>query len=260
MNEAVELARGAGDLLLGYFGRLHRGDATRKKGARRDLVSEADVAAERYLVERIPAADDLVGEEGSARATGAARRWIVDPLDGTVNFLHGIPFWGVSVALVERGELAAAAVHAPALGWTFAAERGGGATLNGSPLRVSATPALEDSIVATGFAYRRNELADHNFDNFERLGMRVAGVRRLGAAAVDLALLASGRLDGFWELHLSAWDVAAGILLVREAGGRVTDFAGNEDLDRLLEGRNLLATNGAIHDEMRGELAPPRGL
>jgi len=256
---AVELAQGAGELLLRSFGRLHRDDATRKAGARRDLVSEADVAAENHLVERIPAADDVLGEEGSARETGAARRWIIDPLDGTVNFLHGIPFWAVSVALVEDGALAEAAVHAPALGWTFAAARGRGATLNGEPVRVSGTAAIEDSILATGFAYRRNELPDHNFDNFEALGMRAAGVRRLGAAAIDLALVAAGRIDGFWELHLSPWDVAAGILLVREAGGRVTDFAGGEDLTALLDGRNLVATNGAIHEAVRGGLAPLRG-
>jgi len=260
VNEAVELARGAGEVLLRRFGSLHRADAGRKEGARRDLVSAADVEAERFLVERIPEADDVLGEEGSARDTGARRRWIIDPLDGTVNFLHGLPLWAVSVALVEDGEPAAAAVHAPALGWTFAAERGAGATLNGEPVGVSGTTALNESIVATGFAYRRNELADRNFDNFENVGMRAAGIRRMGAAAVDLALVAAGRLDGFWELHLSAWDVAAGILLVREAGGRVTDFAGGEALEPLLSGRNIVATNGAVHDELRGLLAPLRGL
>jgi myo-inositol-1(or 4)-monophosphatase len=257
MNEALTLARGAGALLEGYFGRLHRSDADRKS-TRRDLVSEADLASEKFLYERIPAEDDVLGEEGSARDTGAKRKWIVDPLDGTVNFLHGLPFWAVSIARVDDGELSAAVVHAPALGWTFAAERGNGATLNAEPMRVSATKALGESIVATGFAYRRDELPDHNFDNFESIGMACAGVRRMGSAALDLAMLASGRLDGFWELHLSPWDIAAGILLVREAGGVVTAFAGNEDLD--LAGRNIVATNGKIHDEMRGKLAPLRGL
>ncbi|MHC4451013.1 MAG: inositol monophosphatase family protein [Planctomycetota bacterium] len=260
MRQALELAHGAGELLEGYFGQLHRGDADRKQGVRRDLVSEADVASEKYLVERIPAADDVLGEEGSARETGAARKWIIDPLDGTVNFLHGLPCWAVSVARVDAGVLTAGVVHAPALGWTFAAERGQGATLNGNPIRVSETGALGDSIVATGFAYRRDELADHNFDNFQAIGMAAAGVRRMGSAALDLAMIASGRMDGFWELHLSAWDVAAGVLLVREAGGRVTDFAGEQTLDNLLDGRNLLATNSRIHEEMRGMIAPLRGL
>jgi len=258
VKQALELARGAGELLEGYFGQLHRDDADRKKGVRRDLVSEAEVASEKYLVEGIPAGDDVLGEEGSARDTGAARKWIIDPLDGTVNFLHGLPCWAVSVARVDAGELTVGVVHAPALGWTFAAERGQGATLNGNPIRVSGTGALGDSIVATGFAYRRDELADHNFDNFQAIGMAAAGVRRMGAAAVDLALVAAGRMDGFWELHLSPWDIAAGILLVREAGGRVTDFAGSEEID--LAGRNLLATNSRIHEEMRGMIAPLRGL
>jgi myo-inositol-1(or 4)-monophosphatase len=258
--EAERLARGAGALLEGYYGRLHRRDADRKGGAARDLVSEADLASEEYLSGEIPAEDDLLGEEGSCRETGASRRWIVDPLDGTVNFLHGIPFWAVSIGVVEDGELTVGIVHSPALGWTFAAERGKGATLNGQPIHVSESATLSESIVGTGFAYRRNELADNNFDNFERIGMRCAGVRRMGAAAVDLALLASGRIDGFWELHLSPWDIAAGILLVREAGGTVTDFGGAESLDVLLDGRNLVASNGAVHNELRGELSPLRGI
>ena len=260
LAQAEALARGAGEILTGFFGRLHRGDAKRKAGVRRDLVSEADIAAEAYVNERIPASDDVLGEEGSARETGAARKWIVDPLDGTVNFLHGIPFWAVSVALVENGELAVGVVHAPALGWTFTAARGAGATLNGAAMHVSGTKTLSESIVATGFPYRRDELPDNNFDNFEAIGMQAAGVRRLGAAALDLSLLASGRIDGFWELHLNSWDVAAAILLVREAGGRVTDFTGNEELRALLDGRNLIASNGAIHEELRGKLAAPRGL
>ena len=258
--EAERLARGAGALLEGYFGRLHRGDASRKGGAARDLVSEADVASEAYLYEGIPSSDDILGEEGSSRDTGATRKWIVDPLDGTINFLHGIPFWAVSIGVVDHGELSTGVVHAPALGWTFVAERGRGATLNGEPISVSATQTLGESIVATGFAYRRNELPDHNFDNFQSIGMACAGLRRLGAAAMDLALLASGRIDGFWELHLAPWDVAAAILLVREAGGTVTNFAGDDDLEKLLHGRNLVASNGAVHDEIRSHLSPLRGI
>ncbi|MHC4955477.1 MAG: inositol monophosphatase family protein [Planctomycetota bacterium] len=259
-EQAEALARGAGEILDSYYGRIHRADARQKQGVRADLVSDADVAAERYLVEHIPDTDDVLGEEGDDRQTGAARHWIVDPLDGTVNFLHGIPFWAVSVALVENGELTAGVVHAPALGLTFCAARGEGCHCNGEPVSVSASAELEDSILATGFAYRRGELADHNFDNFEALGMRAAGVRRMGAAAVDLAFIASGRIDGFWELHLNPWDVAAGILLIREAGGRVTDFAGSEELDRLLHGRNLVATNGHIHETVRAGLNPLRGF
>jgi len=258
--EAESLARGAGAILEEFYGRIHRTDAKRKKGVRRDLVSEADIAAEKYLIENIPREDDVLGEEGSVRATGATRQWIVDPLDGTVNFLHGIPVWAVSVALIVKGKPAAACVHAPALGLTFTAAAGEGTHCNGERAEVSITDKIGESILATGFAYRRNELPDHNFDNFETLGMRAAGVRRMGAAAVDLAFLATGRIDGFWELHLSAWDVAAGILLIREAGGTVTDFAGHEDLEGLLFGRNLVASNGRIHTMLRAGLNPLRGF
>ena len=259
-EEAETLARGAGEILMRYYGRLHRADAQHKGGDRRDLVSEADIASEKFLVEQIPAGDDILGEEGSDRNTGAARRWIVDPLDGTVNFLHGIPVWCVSIGIVEDGAVTVGVVHAPLLDLTFCAAAGTGCFCNGEAVHVSAAPTISESILATGFAYRRNELADHNFDNFESLGMQSAGVRRMGAAAVDLAFLASGRMDGFWELHLNAWDVAAGILLVREAGGRVSDFGGNEQLEPLLFGRNLVASNGHIHDEILTGLAPIRGL
>jgi len=173
---------------------------------------------------------------------------------------HASGIWAVSVALIEKGKLAAACVHAPALDLTFVAALGEGAYCNGQRAEVSITDTIAESILATGFAYRRNELPDHNFDNFERLGMQAAGVRRMGAAAVDLAFLATGRIDGFWELHLSAWDVAAGILLIREAGGKVTDFRGGEELEQLLYGRNLVASNGRIHDALRTGLQPLRGF
>jgi len=261
------LAHGAGEILSRHYGHLRRADAARKHGTRRDLVSAADLESEQWLREHVPAGDAVLGEEGAEddrardRADGRrVRRWVIDPLDGTVNFLHGIPFWCVSIAVLEHGEPVAAVVHAPELRHTFAARAGEGAFLNGEPIHVSATPALADSILATGFAYRRNELPDHNFDNFEAAGMRCAGIRRLGSAALDLCYVACGRLDGFWELHLEAWDVAAGALLVREAGGRVTDFAGGVGADRILFGRNLVATNGAIHDELRATLHPLRGL
>ena len=257
--DVLALARGAGEILAGRYGKLRRSDATRKEGWR-DLVSEADLASQRYLLERIPASDDVLAEEGSDRDTGARRKWVIDPLDGTVNFLHGIPFWAVSIAVVEDGALKAGVVHAPRLDQTFAAEAGGGATLNGEPIRVSAAATLKESIVATGFAYRRNELKDHNLDNFTTIAFAVAGIRRLGAASLDLAYVAAGRLDGFWELHLNPWDVAAGALLVREAGGRVTDFRGDEGLEGILFRRHVVASNGVVHDEIRGKLAPLKEL
>lgn len=253
------LARGAAAVLEGYYGKLRRADATRK-GTRRDLVSEADLASQKYLLEHIPAADDVLSEEGASRSTGAARTWVIDPLDGTINFLHGLPNWCVSIGLVENGALAAGAVCAPELRQVYTAEAAKGAFCNGERIRVSATADIGDAILATGLAYRRNELPDHNLDNITTIGFACADLRRMGAAAIDLAYVASGRIDGFWELHLNAWDVAAGVLLVREAGGRVTDFRGSERLEDLLHGRHLVASNGLVHDQVRGRLAPLRGL
>ncbi|MEE8105659.1 MAG: inositol monophosphatase family protein, partial [Planctomycetota bacterium] len=211
-DTVVDIARAAGNVLLAHYGKLRRDDADLKDGNRRDLVSQADLDAEEYIKAHIPEDDDLLSEESPAREQGASRQWIVDPLDGTVNFLHGIPFWGVSIAVLENGEFLAGAIHAPALNQTFSAERGEGAHLNGERIDVSKTAALGDSVVATGFAYARNELPDHNIDNFVEVCRAAAGVRRMGAAALDLAYTACGRLDGFWELHLNPWDVAAGIL------------------------------------------------
>ncbi|MHC4547138.1 MAG: inositol monophosphatase family protein [Planctomycetota bacterium] len=259
LDDACRLAAEAGEILAAFYGRLRRGDAERK-GTRRDLVSEADLASQRHLTQHIPASDDILSEEGRSRDRGAPRRWVIDPLDGTVNFLHGIPFWCVSLAVVEQDRLVAGVVHAPALRQTFAAAAGQGCALNGGPVEVSQTAELAESILATGFAYRRNELADHNFDNFTTLGLAAAGIRRMGSAALDLAYLACARFDGFWELHLNAWDVAAGTLLVREAGGRVTDFFGSEELEPVLFGRHIVASNGCLHEALRERLAPLRGL
>jgi myo-inositol-1(or 4)-monophosphatase len=257
--DAEALARGAAAVLSGFYGKLRRADAT-SKGARRDLVSEADLAAQKYLLDRIPAADDVLSEEGASRSTGAARRWLIDPLDGTINFLHAMPNWCVSIGVVEKGVLAAAAVCAPELRQVYTATAGGGAFCNGERIRVSGTADIADAILATGLAYRRNELPDHNLDNMTTLGFACADLRRLGAAAVDLCYVASGRIDGFWELHLNPWDVTAGVLLVREAGGRVTDFKGSEKADDVLSGRHLLASNGPLHEQIRSRLSPLRGL
>jgi len=259
LAHAERLARGAGEILMGHYGSLRRSDAARKSD-RRDLVSKADLESERYLIEHIPAGDDILSEEGSSRDTGAARKWVVDPLDGTVNFLHGIPYWCVSIAVIENGSLRAGVVHAPELRMTVTAEAGGGCRRNGEPVHVTQTDELAESVVATGFAYERNRLADNNLDNFTTIGLAAAGIRRMGAAALDLASVACGSLDGFWELHLQPWDVAAGILLVREAGGRVTDFHADETLDAVLLHRHIVASNGRVHDELSGKLAPLRGL
>lgn len=260
LDLAETMAREAGELLLEQFGRLERADADRKGGRRRDLVSRADREAEAFLVGRVPADDDILAEEGEGRSRGRARRWIMDPLDGTVNYLHGLPVWAVSIAVQQGEELMGAVVHAPALGQTFTAGRGQGARLNGEPIRVSRTGSLEEAILATGFAYDRDVHADNNLDNWNRFVIEAAGVRRMGSAAVDLAFTACGRFDGFWELHLNPWDVAAGALLVREAGGRVTDFHQREGLAEVLFSRHIVATNGPLHPEVVRRLAPLREL
>jgi len=258
-GELERIATRAGDRLLSYFGRLSTADATRKGNQRRDLVSEADVAAEELILGAIPPGESVLAEESGERS-GDGRHWVVDPLDGTINFLHGIPFWCVSLATISDGELTAAVVHAPALAMTFAAERGGGATLNGDAMRVSGVGTIGDSILATGFPYARDTLADNNLDNVAPLGLVAGGLRRMGSAALDLAFTAAGKLDGFWELHLNAWDIAAGTLLVREAGGSVTDFRGRAELGRVLYGRHIVASNGHVHAAILERLAPLRDL
>ena len=185
---------------------------------------------------------------------------LLTPLDGTVNFLHGIPFWAVSIAVIEAGRLSVAVVHAPALGQTFTARAGSGCFLNEKRVGVSSTGDIGEAILATGFAYERNRLPDNNLDNWTRMALDAAGVRRLGSAALDLSYTACGCFDGFWELHLNAWDVAAGSLLVREAGGRVSDFHGSEDVDRILYARHVVASNGLVHEAIRERLAPLKGL
>ena len=263
IDVAREIAEEAGQTLLESFGRLTAHEIHRY-GAR-DVVTSADKGAEALIQRRLRAAfpdHGILGEEGgrgrSAREVAAKGPvWIVDPLDGTVNFVQGIPMFCVSIGYVEDGVPLLGVVHAPALGQTFWGAPGSGAFENDRPIAVSVTPVLEGAILATGFAYDRNRLQDTNFDNLVALGMRSRGLRRMGAAALDLAYVASGRLDGFWELHLNAWDVAAGAALIRAAGGRVTDQRGGEDW---LFGRHLVATNGLLHDGLRGALAPLKGL
>ncbi len=257
---ALDLAQRAGDRLLHHYGRLNRHHADLKKGYRRDLVSRADVEAEEIILAGLPVEDSILAEESGRRETPSARLWVIDPLDGTVNYLHQIPFWAVSIALVEQGELALGVIHAPALGMTFSASRDGGAFLSADPIAVSDTLELSDAILASGFSYHRHELADHNLDNWRKLAFAAAGLRRFGSAALDLAFVAAGRFDGFWELHLNPWDVAAGALIVREAGGKVSTFAGAEDVDEVLHRRHIAASNGTLHAKLLGTLEPLKEL
>lgn len=256
-------AAGAAELLARYRASGIRSNATTKT-TRRDLVTDADRAAEDAVLAVLRArrpADAVVAEESAAKAAQGRRTWIVDPLDGTVNYAHGIPVFCVSVGLVIDGVPAVGVIDAPVLGERFegVAGTGGGATLfctGRAPerVRVSATSELADAVCATGFAYDIENLADDNLDNLASVARRARGIRRLGSAALDLAWVAAGRLDGFWELHLSPWDVAAGAAIVAAAGGRVTDMVGGPDF---LFGKHLCASNGGIHGELLEALRRP---
>jgi myo-inositol-1(or 4)-monophosphatase len=241
-----EIIREAGGILAKNYGNPQQ---IEYKGAV-NLVTATDYASEDLIISRLKAAfpeDDILAEEREAKPLHSESLWIVDPLDGTNNYAHGFPMFCVSIGYVQAGRICLGAVYEPLHDELFVAEQGKGATLNGKPLAVSATPVLDASLVATGFPYDKRESPINNLDHFQRFALRVQGVRRGGSAALDLAYVAVGRLDGFWELKLSPWDVAAGALLVQEAGGRVTDFSGGEDF---LYGGTVVASNGKIHKEM----------
>jgi len=262
---AVQLAQQAG-MVLAEAQQAPERLGTSSKGVRRELVTVADRAAEHVVVEgllrRFPD-HAVLAEEGALTKAGiasgeSAHCWIVDPLDGTTNFVHGLPVYSVSIGLAHRGAVVLGVVHAPALGLTFAAARGLGATRNGAPIRCSTTADLADALLATGFAYRRNEPGrDDNTTRFRRALMACRDVRRLGSAALDLCLVASGSFDGYWELDLSPYDVAAGACIVQEAGGTVTDLGGGTNW---LFGGSILAANRNLHGTLRravGELGDP---
>jgi myo-inositol-1(or 4)-monophosphatase len=254
LSFAVETARQAGALILDHDHPVPTGRERMK--ALRDPVTEADLASERLIVQRIRERwpdTAIFAEEETRDADRSGLTWYVDPLDGTVNFSQAHPFFAVSIALYDGATPLVGVVHAPRLGETFAAAAGQGATLNGLPLAVSAKQELIDSVLATGFAYRRNELADNNVGHFVDFILRVRGLRRCGSAALDLAYTAAGRLDGYWEPHLNAFDVAAGVLLVREAGGVVTDMRGGSEW---LHDGSILAANPRLHAEILAGLTP----
>lgn len=242
---AEAAARAAGQIIRAATGGPRRVD---HKGAV-DLVTEVDLACEeairRLLHEATPGVPVLAEEGGGA--WDATTRWIVDPLDGTTNFVHGFPSYGVSVALQQDGVVVAGCVYDPIHDAAYTAARGEGAFCDGAPLRVSATPRLTDALLITGFAYDRRERADFYLRFVKAFLQRSQGIRRAGSAAIDCCHIAAGRADGYWEFGLNAWDIAAGALLVEEAGGRVSDVAlGPLDLTR----PRILASNGHVHDEM----------
>ena len=260
---AVETARSAGDVILAHDTPVpDHGAGPALKGTR-DPVTAADLAAERHIVERIRAAwpdTAIFAEEETRDAVGDGLTWYVDPIDGTVNFSQSLPMFAVSIALYRGDEPLVGVVHAPRLGETFAAGRGLGATLTSGrgddrtehPLQVSSKDALIDSVLATGFSYRRHEYNDSNVGHFNDFILDVRGLRRGGSAALDLAFTAAGRLDGYWEPHLNPFDVAAGALLVLEAGGVVTDMDGAPGW---LHGGTIAAGPRGMHQRILERLA-----
>jgi len=256
---ARDVAAEAGEIALAG---LSRRPDIELKGPR-ELVTPVDRACEERIVGRIRAAfpeHGYLAEEGHETEDDRPLRWIVDPIDGTTNFTRRLPAFSTSIALEAEGEVVLGVVHAPYLRETFFGRRGGGAWLEAGgeeprPARVSTTPDLASAVLATGFAYVQNETPNHNLDNWTHLSRATRGLRRIGSAALDLAYVADGRFDGFWEMHLQPYDVAAGALLIREAGGRVEDMFGG---DRWLFGRSVVATNGPLHEALRRELAPVR--
>jgi myo-inositol-1(or 4)-monophosphatase len=227
-----------------------RGTADVREKERADLVTDVDEASERLIVaairERFPA-DAVVAEESAAAAVLSGRRWIVDPVDGTANFVHGHPFVAVSIALVDDAGPAVGVVHAPFLGEVYHAVRGGGAFLNGRPIRVSEVDAFSRSLLATGFPFKQGKGDLDAYMAMVADAVRSThDVRRAGSAALDLAFTAAGRVEGYFEIGLSPWDVAAGILLVTEAGGRVSGWPGDAQ-PPVVTGR-ILASNGRIHE------------
>lgn len=245
---AVEAARAGAEVLLSYWENLGKEDADLK--ARNDWVSKADRESEQAIVASIAShcPDDVVlGEESGLSAGTSGRTWIIDPLDGTSNYLQHFPMWSISIALRREAETVAGVIYEPLRDLFFTAERGSGAFRDGRRMSVSSQATVEGSFLATGFPFRAQEYVDSYVKIFTDVIRTSKGVRRAGSAALDLAYTAAGVFDGFFEMHLAPWDVAAGALLVTEAGGRISDFSGGQ---RWLERGNIVGATPAVHAEL----------
>ena len=252
LNTAREAALESAALLLRSFVTGSKGEVRSKGG--RELVTDVDLRSEKLIKDRIHSdfpGDEFMGEEEGETLVSSGRVWCVDPLDGTTNFVHAHPAFTVSISLVENGVPVVGVVLCPCWNEIFWAVSGEGTYLNEDRVQVSSSKDLSESLLATGFPYMRGTDGPSNLANFNRLTMKAQGIRRCGSAAMDLAYVSCGRLDGFWELGLRPWDVSAGSLLVREAGGTVTDFSGG---DSFIAGRDIVASNGFIQAELLGNL------
>ena len=248
LTVAIEAAREAGRFLKYSVGKVRNIEV--KQGEVRNLVSEIDKGSEERIISIIRRhypAHAILAEEGGGSASSSEYKWIIDPLDGTTNFLHGVPIFSVTIAIERKGEIVGGVTYDPNADELYTAERGSGAYLNGKRLRVSESSELVNSLLVTGFPYDLAARPGRTVEHFIRFLMEARGVRRLGSAALDLAFVAAGRFDGFWEVYLNPWDMAAGSLLVTEAGGKVSGYEGGP-LD--LYAKRIVASNGRIHERM----------
>lgn len=245
---AIEAALEAGKFLKEGVGKLL--EVERKFGQETNLVTQIDKQTEEIIINKIRAKypdHDFLAEESGSHNKQSEYRWVIDPLDGTLNFTHGVPLFSVSIAVEVKGEIVAGVVYEPNLQELFTAEKGKGAFLNKKPVKVSRVDTLIESMMVTGFPYTIRDNPENAVQHFVNLLMKAQGIRRLGSAAVDLCYVACGRFEGFWEVSLSPWDMAAGVLMVQEAGGRFTDFHGKPSS---IYTKQVLATNGLVHDKV----------
>lgn len=255
LSVMIAAAHRAGRLIRRHFGRVHTFE---QKGSAINPVTEIDRRAQALILETLQAAFPdygILAEEDPQPPPQNSPYWVIDPLDGTTNFIHGYPMVAVSIALVREGEIVLGVVYDPIADELFVAEKGQGARLNGRPIQVSKTASLANSLLASGFPYYAWEQNDDNTTEWRHFLKRVASLRSDGSAALDLCYVACGRLDGYWELDLESWDMAAGSLIVQEAGGQVTDLSGDPFT---LHGRSILVSNGHIHKEMLAILRQAR--
>jgi len=253
LNIAVRAARNAGNIIvraMEHIERLHI-----KEKSENDFVTEVDKAAEKEIIRTLLGAfptHSILAEESGVQGESDFQ-WIIDPLDGTTNYVHGFPQFAVSIALKNKQTIEQAVIYDPLRQELFTASRGRGAHLNDRRIRVTSRRTLEGALLGTGFPFKQQEHLDTYLATFKALFPMTAGIRRAGSAALDLAYVAAGRLDGFWELGLNPWDIAAGVLLIEEAGGFITDFSGNRNF---MESGNVIAANPRIHKEMLDLIQP----
>ncbi len=247
LNVAIQTAEGAGAILMEHFGKI---SSYKRKSTPIDLLTIADTQSEDFILSEIKTTfpdHHIIAEESAVVANDSDYRWVIDPLDGTTNFVHSLPIFAVSIGLQYKNETIVGAVYNPAADKCFWAEKNGGAFINGDEIYVTSTNTLSNSLLVTGFPYTHDDRWNKGFDLFKSLYGKTQGVRRLGAAALDFCFVAMGRFEGFWEFGLAPWDVCAGGLIVKEAGGKVSDW---DDSPMPFSGNRVLATNGHIHGEM----------